>query len=358
MGQRLADIADATGLTLVGDGSMVIQGVAAPAAAGRDDLAVAMDPKYGDALAAAPCRAAVVWAEADLDQLGLDGALTVDRPRVALARLTQAFQPDQGPASGVHPSAVIDPSAEIGPGAAIGPLVVIGPGATIGARARIHAHVSIGMGTTLGDDVLLHAGVRIGADCQLGNAVIVHSNAVIGSDGFSFEPPERGAVEAAKRTGSIDGATQTARFLRIHSLAGVWIGDDVEIGANTAIDRGTLAPTKIGHGTKIDNLVQIGHNVDIGETCLICGHCGIAGSVRIGDRVVLGGKTGIGDHLTIGSDVVCAAGSMVGTNISARSVMMGVPAIPRDTFVRQLMAARRMPRALEDLAKIRKKLGL
>jgi len=358
MGRTLAEIAEATGLTLVGDGALTIERLAAPERAGPADLAVALDRKYGDALAAAPCRAAVIWEGADLAAFGLAGALIGIRPRAALAHLTSAFQAGPEVPEGVHPSAVVDPTADIGPGAAIGPLAVVGPGARIGARVQIHAHVTIGAGAEIGADCLLHPGVRVGAGCRLGTQVIVHANAVIGSDGFSFEPPERGAVDAAKETGTTDGAAKTVRFLRIHSLAGVEIGDDVEIGAGTAIDRGTLAATQIGRGTKIDNLVQIGHNARIGETCLICGLTGIAGSVRIGDRVVLGGKCGVGDHLQIGSDSVFAAGSLVATNVPAGSVMMGVPAQPRAQTAAQVMALKRLPRMLDDLAKIRKKLGL
>ncbi len=317
-----------------------------------------MSAGYAEALAASEASAAVVWADADWQAMGLAGALLAPRPRVALARITGAFAHPPDPASGVHPTVVIGSSAKIGDGAAISPFAVIGEGVRIGADASIGAHVSIGADARIGARALLHDGVRIGARCRVGDDFIAQPNAVIGADGFSFEPPERGNVEAVRATGAVAGGQGHARFLRIHSLAAVEIGDDVEIGAGTTIDRGTIAPTRIGDGTKIDNQVQIGHNVRIGETCLLCAHVGIAGSAKIGDRVVLGGKTGVGDQLTIGSDVVCAASTMVASNVRPRSVMMGIPATSRGQATEQVMALRRLPRLQRQVAEIRKKLGL
>ena len=354
----LAELARATGLEPVGDGTLDLAAPAEPSVAGPDDLALAMSPKFADALAGSRARAAIVWDGADWQALGLDGALIARRPRVALARVTGVFQHPPDVAPGIHPSAVIDSSAEIGDGAAIGPFVVIAAGARIGPEATIGAHVSIGSDVRLGARALLHDGVRIGARCTIGDDFVAQANAVVGADGFSFEPPQRGNVEAAKATGSVETAETTPRLLRIHSLAAVEIGDDVEIGACTTIDRGTVSPTRIGDGTKIDNQVQVGHNVQIGQTCLLCAHVGLAGSVEIGDRVVLGGKTGVADHLKIGSDTVCAAATMVASSIPPRSVMMGMPAQPRDKMVQQFIAVRRLPRLTRQLAEIREKLGL
>ena len=358
MTHTLSDIARATGLELVGDGSLEVETPAEPGTAGPGDLALAMSPKFSEALAASKARAAVLWDGADWQALGMDAALLAPRPRVALARLTAAFSHPPDTAPGIHPTAVIAPTARIGDGAAIGPFVVVGERAEIGENASIGAHASVGADAVLGTRALLHDGVRIGARCRIGDDFIAQPNAVIGADGFSFEPPERGAVEVAKRTGSVDGAQATARFLRIHSLAAVEIGDDVEIGAATTIDRGTIAPTRIGDGTKIDNQVQVGHNVQIGRTCLICAQVGIAGSARIGDRVVLGGKTGIADHVTIGSDVVCAASTMVASNVRDRSVMMGIPAAPRQQMAQQIMSLKRLPRLMRQMNEVRQKLGL
>ncbi len=358
MAHNLHELAAATGLELVGDGSLSVQRPAEPAAAGPDDLALAMSPSYEAALSATKARAGVVWADADWRALGLQAALLAPRPRVALAHLTKAFSHPTGVDPGVHPTAIIAPTAKVGVGAAVGPFVVVGERAVIGNNATISSHVSIGADAEIGDRALILQGVRVGARCRIGHDFIAQPNAVIGADGFSFEPPERGNVDAARQTGAVEDAQATAQFLRIHSLAAVEIGDDVEVGASSTIDRGTISATRIGDGTKIDNQVQIGHNVQIGQTCLICAQVGIAGSTVLGDRVVLGGKAGVADHVKIGSDVVCAASTMVANNIPARSVMMGIPAAPRHQAAEQIIALKRLPKTLKQVAEIRRKLGL
>ena len=357
MTNTLAEIADATGLALLGDGGLQIRMPAEPANAAENDLALAMDSKFADALKNSAAKAAILWEGADWQAMGLQGALVAPKARVAMARITDHFQHAADIPEGIHPTASIDATASVADGAWIGPFSVIGLGVELGADARIGAHCSIGRNASIGARALLHDGVRIGARCRIGNDFIAQSNAVIGADGFSFEPPERGSVEAAKQTGSIDGARATG-FLRIHSLAAVEIGHNVEVGAATTIDRGTISPTRIGDGTKIDNQVQIGHNVQLGSTCLVCAQTGIAGSTKIGDRVVFGGKTGVADHVKIGSDVVLAAGSMVAGNVPSNRVMMGVPAQPRDQVTRQIVALRRLPRMLEKFTELQKKLGL
>ena len=357
MTYSLAEIAAATGLAVLGDRDLHVRAAAEPGTATPDDLALAMDPKFADALANSAAKAAIVWEDADWQGMGLRAALIAPKARVAMAGVTRYFQHAPDVPDGIHATAVIDPTARVASGARIGPLAVISAGVEVGDGACIGAHCSIGRDARIGVNALLHDGVRIGARCSVGDDFIAQANAVIGADGFSFEPPERGAVEAAKQTGRVDGV-QTTGFLRIHSLAAVEIGNDVEIGAGTTIDRGTIAPTKIGHGTKIDNQVQVGHNVQIGNTCLICAQTGIAGSAKVGDRVVFGGKSGVADHVTIGSDVVFAAGSLVAGNVPSNRVMLGVPAQPRDQATRQIIALRRLPRMLEKLAEVQKRLGL
>lgn len=351
-------IARATGLTLFGDGSVEVRRPAEPATAGEDELALAMSPRYAEALRASRARAAVVWDGADWQALGLSAALVASRPRAALAAITAQFRHPVDVAPGIHPSAVLDLSARIGEGAAIGAFAFIGAGAQIGSGAVIANHASIGTDAVLGPGALLHAGVRIGARCIVGARFIAQQNAVVGADGFSFEPAARGIRESAGVPGPVEAAGAQDAYLRIHSLAAVEIGDDVEIGSGTCIDRGTIAPTRIGSGTKIDNQVQIGHNVQVGRTCLICAQVGIAGSTVVGDRVVMGGKVGVPDHVRIGSDVMIAAGSLLAGNIPDRSVYMGIPAIPRMEALRQMATLRRLPRIAEQLAEIREKLGL
>lgn len=358
MSHSIADIARATGLTAVGDTSLKIARPAEPASAGAGDLALAMSPDFEAALRRSPARAAVLWDGADWQALGLAAALFAPWARVALAALGETFAHPPDLAPGVHPSAVIDPAARIGADVWIGPFAAIGARARIGDGARIMAHVSIGGAAEIGPRALLHPGVRIGARVRVGARLIAQPNTCIGADGFSFVTPEPGAVESARATGQVGAGAPDLVLRRINSLGSVEIGDDVEVGAGTTIDRGTVADTAIGHGTKIDNLVQIGHNVRIGRACLICGQAGIAGSAVIGDRVVLGGKAGIADHLTVGADAVVAAGSLVGTNIPPQTVVMGAPAIPHDAFARQNMALRRLPRLAAQVDALRRKLGL
>lgn len=359
MPHSLRDIARLTGLHAEGALDIKIVRPAEPAAAGPDDLALAMAPDYAEALAESRARAAVLWDGADWQALGLEAALFAPRARMALAALGEVFAPPPDLAPGLHPSAVIDPSARLGADVWVGPLAVIGPDAEIGEGCRIGPQASLGQGAVLGPGCQVHAGVRICRGVRIGARCILQANTVIGADGFSYVTPERGSVESAKSTGRVeDTARNTQGLRRIASLGGVEIGADVEIGAGTCIDAGTIAPTTIGAGTKIDNLVQIGHNCQIGTTCMICGHVGLAGSVKVGDRAVLGGKVGVADHVDIGSDAVLAGGSLVGSNVPAGSVMIGVPAMPRQEFYRQLMALRRMPRVVEQVKALRARIGM
>ncbi|MEL6233744.1 MAG: UDP-3-O-(3-hydroxymyristoyl)glucosamine N-acyltransferase [Pseudomonadota bacterium] len=350
----VATLAEALRADAIGDTSLAIARPAPPDQAGPDDLAVAMEAKYAKALAGCRARAALLWPGADHVALGFEAAIFAPRPRVALSHLTARFAQETWPAPGVHPLTDIDPEAVLGEDVAIGPFVRIAAGARIGAGARISAHCSVGAGASLGPGACLHEGVRIGAGVTIGARFRAHAGAVIGSDGFSFVTPERGAVEAARSGGDAQSVAQTPGYLRIASLAAVTLGDDVEVGANTCIDRGTLADTQIGAGTKIDNLVQIGHNVRIGKTCLICGQVGIAGSVEIGDRVVLGGQSGVADHVKIGSDVLVAAQSGVASNIQGQAVVMGSPAIARDKATLMFMLSRRLPEIYDKVAALQK----
>jgi len=360
MPHSIDEIARSCGLAAAGNLRLVIERPADPSVAGPDDLALAMSPDYAATLGDAPARAAVLWEGADWQALGLEAALFAPRARVAMAGVTALFAPDPGPAPGIHPTAVIDPSAELGPAVRIGPHCVVEAGVRIGAGSRLVAQVHVGRGAELGEGALLHPGVRIGGDVRIGARFIAQQGAVAGADGFSFVTPERGVAETAKDHGTdrTEAAGGTGAYLRIHSLGGREIGDDVDLGANACIDRGTVAPTRIGSGTKIDNLVQVGHNCQIGRHVLLCGQVGLAGSVRIGDRAVLGGKTGVGDNLSIGHDAVLAGGSLVGTSIPAGTVAIGAPAIPRSEFHRQVLAIRRLPRLQERVRIIAERLGL
>ncbi|MEJ6388697.1 UDP-3-O-(3-hydroxymyristoyl)glucosamine N-acyltransferase [Gymnodinialimonas ulvae] len=354
----IKDIATALGAEALGAVDLVVSGVAEPAAAGPDDLALAMKPEFAEGLSQGRARVAVIGPGMDWTVLGLEAAIIAPRPRYAMAGVTAAM--DRGPAiePGIHPSAVIAPSAEIGEDAAIGPFVVIGAEARIGPRARIAPHTSIGNHARIGADALLHEGVRVGHHVQIGDRFIAQPGAVLGGDGFSFVTPETSMVEQARATlGKAENAATDQSWTRIHSLGSLVIGDDVEVGSNATLDRGTIANTEIGNGTKIDNLVHIGHNCVIGQDCLICGQTGFAGSVQMGDRVVLGGKCGVNDNIVIGNDVVAAGSSKLFTNVPSGRMIMGHPAVKMDTHVEMYKALRRLPRTTRAVTELQKALS-
>jgi UDP-3-O-[3-hydroxymyristoyl] glucosamine N-acyltransferase len=345
----LRDIAAALSAPLEGDGSIEITGIADPAhAAGRCDLALAMTPESIAALAHTKARAVVVAPKGAMAIDRFDAVIKVEHPRHALAVLTRLFEQPVQRGSGIHPSAVVAPDAHIDAGVSIGPLSVIGPRTRVGAGTAILAHVTVGADAVIGRDCLLHPGARIGDRVVLGDRVILQHNVSLGADGFSYAGPAPGERVASHDTGNLQ---------RINSLGTVIIGDDVEIGANSAIDRATLAATRIGRNTKIDNLVQIGHNVEIGENCLICGMVGVSGSVHIGDRVILGGAVGVADHVTIESDAMIAGGSGVVSDVPAKAEMFGYPAVPRKRAFEQIKYLARARALFTEFGELRKRIA-
>ncbi len=347
---KLGEIAKGLNARLEGDAALRITGAAEPSDAGPEDLALAMTPQYAERLGQGRARAAILWEGADWQSLGLEAALFVQRPRLAMAHLSAMIDPGPEIAVGIHPTAVIDPSATLGSNVAIGPFVVIGRDARIGANARISPHCTIGAEARLGEDALLHPNVTIQHAVAIGPRFIAHPGAVIGGDGLSFVTPEMSGVERARKTMGDQGEIQQQSWTRIHSLGTVVIGDDVEVGSNTTIDRGTIRATRIGDGCKLDNLVQIAHNVVMGRHCLVAALSGIAGSTIVGDRCVMGGSSGAADNLRIGDDVILAGGTKVTSNVPSGRVMMGYPAVRMDQHVDIYKAMRRLPRFMRQFA--------
>jgi len=335
------DIAQALGAALDGDGDIAVKRLVHPAQAeGTSDLALATSPQAAAALAQTRASAVVVAAAAPRPNRTFAALIAVSEPRIALARLTALFDPGPPQERGVHPTAVIAADAELGADVSIGAYATIGPRSRIGAGTTIMPHVTVGAGAAIGAHALIHSGVRIGHDCKLGDRVIVHGNVVIGADGFSFAPDLMSAT----------AFTAAVKVERVHSLGNVVIGDDVEIGACTTIDRATLESTRIGRGTKIDDHVHIGHNVTIGESCILCGMVGISGSVVMGDRVRLGGGVGVADHVRIGDHAVVAAGSGVGSNLAPGAFVSGYPAQPHQRSVEQHLYLGRQRRLHDRVA--------
>ena len=291
--------------------SEVIRGIASLGSAQPGDISFLGNPRYKGAVAST--RASIVLLPPDY--AGSPGPnqvhMAVDNPSVALARLCsrveQALWPRPKP--GIHASAVVAPDARVAASATVGPLCVIESGAAVGERAHLHSGVFVGRGSAVGEDSWLMAGVVVCAECTLGNRVRLHPGVVIGADGFGYE--------------LVDG-----RHEKVPQVGTVVIGDDVEIGANTTIDRSRFEKTEVGEGTKIDNLVQIGHNVVIGRHCLLCAQVGIAGSVTLGDYVVVGGQSGLAGHITVGSGAMIGAKSGVKDDIQPKTSVWGQPSLP------------------------------
>ncbi|OYD85689.1 UDP-3-O-(3-hydroxymyristoyl)glucosamine N-acyltransferase [Azospirillum brasilense] len=351
----LAEIAAALGATLEGDGTVRIARAVHPSEAeGPEDLALAMEKGLTELLANGKAVAAVIAEGAEVPA-NLKGWIVVKRPRFAMAGLTTVFEKPVHAEPGVHPAAFVAPEAVLGAGVSVGPFAYVGPKAVLGEGVIVMPHATVGAEAVIGKDCLLHPGARIGERVVMGERCIIHPNAAVGNDGFSFVTPEPGSVESAKATGRVVGTNVLIH--RVNSIGTVILGDDVEVGANATIDRGTITATRIGSGTKIDNLVQIGHNVQIGTNCMLCGHVGIAGSTTIGDRVVLAGKVGVADHVKIGNDAVVAANSGVGTDIPAKAVYMGYPAVPRDRAFDQYKGLARLKRMFADVTDLKKRVG-
>lgn len=338
-----------------GDLTLPVTGAAEPSGAGPVGpgggiIALAMAPKYAEALQ--PGSMAILAEGMDPEAYGLKAAIFAPRPRLVMAGLTRAFDPGPDIAPGIHPTAVIDPSASIGDGAAIGPFVVIGANVRIGPNARIASHVSIGRGSRIGRDAILHSGVRMAHGVIAGDRLVVQPGAAIGGDGFSFVTPEESGIEEIRRTLGTRDDIKAQHWTRIHSLGGVEIGDDVEIGANATIDRGTIRATRIGSGTKIDNLVMLAHNVVVGEDCLLCSQVGVAGSSKIGNRVVLAGQVGVSDNIEVGDDVIAGGATKIFTRVPAGRVVLGNPAVKMETQMEIQKATRRLPRFAQQLSNL------
>jgi len=327
--QTARDIARIVGGKLSGNAEQVVTGLAGIREAAPGDVSFLASPKYLSAVKTT--RASVLIVPPDIT-ISFGGTLIrVDNPTEAFSKLVeQVVPPPIAHKPGIHPTAFVATSAKLGQNVSLQPHAVVEDGAVIGDRTMIGAGSYIGHECRIGSDCLVYPLVSLRERTVLGDRVILHGGVVLGADGFGFE--------------SVDG-----KHKKIPQVGYVEIGDDVEIGANTAIDRGRFGRTRVGNGTKIDNLVQIAHNCVIGDHCIICGLVGIAGSVIIGHHVTIAGQVGIAGHLTIGDKSIIMAQAGVTKDVPAGSVMLGAPAVPHKEFKRANAAVQRLP---ETLAKI------
>lgn len=358
---KLADIAAMVQGQLVGDGDVAIATLAHPKYVTNPakSLVVIIDSAIIPLLDAAvqqsgqPIPAALVADNIQLPDNLVVNQLRHPRPRLALGILLKLFHQPPVIEQGIHPTAVIDPSATLGEGVTIGAYATVGANTTIGANTTLMSHVTVGSDVRIGEDNLYHPGVRVGDGCQLGNRVQLQPNVVIGGDGFSYVTPKAGSIETAQSSGG-QAVSQNTDILKIESIGNVIIEDDVEIGANATVDRANLGPTLIKRGTKIDNLVQVGHNNTIGELCLIAAQTGISGSCQIGDRVVMGGQVGTKDHLTIGDDAILMARTAVMNDVPKGDIQAGVPGVHHREAFKNVAAVRQIPelrKTIRDLSK-------
>ena len=331
-----AQIAKLLGGEVVGDANAMLKSFAPADSAQSGDLTFAENEEYF-ARAEQSAATAVI---ADKKFTSAKKILIhVPKARIAFAKAVALFFPEQQFAAGIHPTAVIAATAQIDSSAHVGPHCVVGERVKIGAHSVLQAGNFIGDDSRLGDDVNLFPNVTIYPRGQIGNHVRIHANSVVGSDGYGYVQ---------------DGGIHR----KVPQIGHVIIGDDVEIGSNVSIDRGALGTTTIGKGTKIDNLVHIAHNVEIGEHCLLCAQVGIAGSAKVGNYVVMGGQVGIASHLKIGNMVTVASKSGVMHNIPDGEKWLGAPAQPDREMKRQFIAIQRLPDLLKRVAELEKRLGI
>ena len=344
----LEQIAQITGGLLSKEKDVAITNIAPPALADENTLALALGEDEIANLASTKAKAALVPLGVNIDGFT---TIEVERPRLAMMKLITMFYEEPHVNSGVHPSAVVHPSAKLGQNVSLGAKVVVGENAQIGDNTKILPNCYIGNGAVIGNKCFFHAGVNIGDRVKVGNDVILHHGVSLGADGFSFVTENPNNIEQARKDGEIRENDVEQVIFKIPSIGSVVIGNNVEIGANTAIDRGTIENTVVGDNTKIDDLVMIGHNCRIGKGCMIVSQVGIAGSCVIGDRVVIAGQAGLADHIQIGSDTIIAAQSGVTKSFPEKSIVVGAPAVPRKEFIKQLKI---MKDAGELIAKFKK----
>ena len=333
MGKSLKDLADYLGGTVIGDENVRINGIASLDDAGEGQITFLANPKYAPKVAST--RATAVVLPPGADRHGRN-AIEVKNPYLAFAKLLTFFYVRPFEAKGVMAGACVCANVAIGGEVSIYPGAYVGDGVKLGNRVTLFPGVVLYAGVEVGDDVTLHANVVVRERCRIGNRVIIHSGAVIGSDGFGYAP---------------DGK----EWYKIPQIGIVVIEEDVEIGANTAIDRAALEVTLIKRGTKIDNLVQIAHNCVLGENCMIVSQVGISGSAKLGEHVTLGGQVGVAGHLEIGAFTMVGAKSGVPGNLPANGIFSGIPTMPHREWLRSMGTLPKLPELRKTLSALEKR---
>ena len=336
---KLSDLAQITNSRVdAGSPGLELTGAAGLDIAGPSEITFLANPKYTPQIAATRAGAIFLAEAAECTNPNI-AILRAADPYVAYATALQAFHPEPEIVEFVHPSAVIDGSAMVEPGCEIHANVVIGPGCTIRSGTRIFPNATVYRGASIGRNCTIHSGVSIRENCEIGDRCIIHNNSTIGCDGFGY------------------AKTADKRWLKIPQTGRVVLEDDVEIGANTAIDCASVGETRIKRGAKIDNLVQIGHSCTVGEDALICSQTGLAGSSVIGKRVILAGQVGIAGHLKVGDDAVVTAKSATSHDVESGKVISGVPAFDNRDWLRSTAAFRKLGEFAARLRDLQKRVS-
>lgn len=339
----LAEIAARVGGEVAGDGAVAIGQVAPLEAAGPGALSFFSNKKYREAFE--NCRASAVVVEPGEPAAPGRNLLRVANPYLAFAKASTLFHPPRAPVAGADARAFLHPEARVDASAEVMALAYVGAGASVGARSILFPGVVLGEGATVGEDCILYPNAVVREGCSLGNRVILQPGCVIGADGFgfAFDPQGEGAGP---------------RHYKIPQSGVVVVEDDVEIGANSCIDRATLGASVVGRGTKIDNQVQLGHNVEVGPLSIICGQVGVAGSTKLGMGVVLGGQVGMVGHIQVGDGAKFSAQSGVMGDVEAGAVLGGSPARPYGEWMRVEAALGRLPELLKRVRQLEKEIEL
>jgi UDP-3-O-[3-hydroxymyristoyl] glucosamine N-acyltransferase len=334
---KLKEIAKQLGCLLEGDGSMEIHGIAGIDQASPGQLTFVSNPRYAQAIRTTRASAVLLAQNAVLDRDPALSPLAVLRsgnPYLDFARALELFYPPMRYEPSIHPTAVIAPSANIGPGAHIGPYCFVDENAEIGRNAVLHSLVSIYRNARIGDDFFAHSHVVVREGCQIGHRVILQNGAVIGADGFGFAKRSDGSWHKILQTGI------------------VVLGDDVEVQANSCVDRATVGETAVSRGVKLDDLVLVGHGGKIGENSLLCGQAGMAGTTTVGKGCILGGQTGCSGHLTVGDGAMLTPQTGVANDIPPNSLYSGAPAVEHKQWLKGAAAFKRLPELLNTVRRL------
>lgn len=336
---KLSIIAEKTG-AVIESGSLDIEITAAAGLdlAGEDTISFLANPKYTPQLQTTKAAAVFLGENVTLDRHDI-AVLRAKDPYLAYTKTLRLFHPEIPAVPGIHPTAFIDPSAEVSPDAEISANVFIGKNCRVGQGSKLHPNVTVYDGAEIGENSTLHSGVAVRENCRVGSNSIIHNNSTIGSDGFGY------------------AKTEERQWLKIPQTGVVIIEDDVEIGANTSIDRASVGETRIKRGAKIDNLVQIGHSCTVDEDALICSQTGLAGSSVIGKRVILAGQVGIAGHLKIGDDAVVTAKSATSHDVEPGKIISGIPAFDNREWLRSTAAYQRLGQIARAVRELEKKLA-